>query len=213
MKNALLWGASGGIGRALTRHLTQAGWTVFAVSHHTTAPEVAALTPHTYEADVTDTHAVQAVVQAVAMEAGQVQLFIYAVGDITSRPVADMAYADWQRMLNANLTGPFLTVQAALPALAPDAHLVLLGAVSERLRLPGLSAYAAAKAGLEAFAEALRKELRGRKVTLVRPGAVDTPFWERVPFSKPKHIATPEKLAEKILEAYTAGHSGQLDLT
>ena len=60
--------------------------------------------------------------------------------------------------MTANLSGAYLATHHSLPLLAEDAHLVFLGAVSERLRLPGLSAYAAAKAGLEAFGEALGKE-------------------------------------------------------
>ena len=70
----------------------------------------------------------------------------------------------------------FLATHFSMPLLAQNAHLVYLGAVSERLRLPGLSAYAAAKAGLEAYAEALKKEERKRRITVVRPGAVATPF-------------------------------------
>lgn len=75
------------------------------------------------------------------------------------------AQAGWRedyRILDANLTGGYNTVHYSLPLLTPDAPLVFLGAVSGRMRLPGLSAYAAAKAGLEAFAEAQRKEERKR---------------------------------------------------
>ena len=119
----------------------------------------------------------------------------------------------WQRIMDANLNGPFLATHYSLPLLAENAHLFYLGAVSERLRLPGLAAYAAAKAGLEAFAEALRKEQRQRRVTVVRPGAVATSFWDKVPLRLPKDAAPPEKVARRILEAYENGHTGLLDLT
>ena len=89
--------------------------------------------------------------------------------------------------------------------------MVFLGAVHERLRLPGLSAYAAAKAGLEAYVEALRKETR-RKTLVVRPGAVDTAFWSKVPFSMPKNALQPEALAERIYAAILEGKEGLLDL-
>ena len=79
-------------------------------------------------------------------------------------------------------------------------------------RLPGLSAYAAAKAGLEAFAESLSKEQRKKRITVVRPGAVATPLWEKVPLRMPVDVAPPGKIARKILEAYESGHKGQLDL-
>jgi short-subunit dehydrogenase len=90
--------------------------------------------------------------------------------------------------------------------------LVFLSAVSERIRLPGLSAYAAAKAGLEAFAEALRKEKRERRVIVVRPGAVNTRFWQKVPFKMPGRALSPEAVAAKVVEAVNTGHQGVLDL-
>jgi short-subunit dehydrogenase len=64
-------------------------------------------------------------------------------------------------------------------------HRVLIDAVSERMRLSGLSTYAAVKAGLEVFAEAPRKEERKRRVLVVLPGAVSTEFRWKVPFKMP----------------------------
>lgn len=81
------------------------------------------------------------------------------------------------------------------------------------MQIPGLAAYAAAKAGLEALAETLRKEARKRKVTVVRPGAVATTFWNKVPFRMPAHAMAPEDVAAAILSAYETQHSGKLDLS
>lgn len=81
------------------------------------------------------------------------------------------------------------------------------------MRLPGLAAYASAKAGLEAFAETLRKEQRKRRVTVVRPGAVATAFWDKVPLQLPKDAMTPEQVAQRMTQAYHDGHKGTLDLT
>jgi NAD(P)-dependent dehydrogenase (short-subunit alcohol dehydrogenase family) len=114
--------------------------------------------------------------------------------------------------LDANLNGAYLAIHYSLPLLAPQAHIFFLGAISERMRLPRLSAYAAAKAGLEAFAEALRKEQRKRRVTVVRPVAVDTPFWDKVPFNLPPHPLQPDDVAQRILAAYHERHKGPLDL-
>jgi NAD(P)-dependent dehydrogenase (short-subunit alcohol dehydrogenase family) len=118
----------------------------------------------------------------------------------------------WQRILAANLTGAYLATHYSLPLLAEQAHLVYIGAYSEKLRLPGLTAYAAAKAGLEAFVAALAKEQRKLRVTIVRPGAVDTPLWSKMPARLPKSAMTPAALAEKIVEAYLAGTGGVLDV-
>jgi short-subunit dehydrogenase len=96
--------------------------------------------------------------------------------------------------------------------LAKEAHMIFIGAFSERLRLPGLSAYAAAKAGLEAFVETLGKEQRQRRVSLVRPGAVNTPLWKKVPMRVPATALEPQTVAEKIIEGYQQGHTGVLDI-
>ncbi len=210
-KTAVVWGAGGGIGSALVEALSQEGWQTVAVARPGT--EIESATPYFVEADVADPRQVEAAVFAMAMDIDEVALWIYAVGDITSARVADLNLAGWDRIVTANLSGAFLATHYSLPLLTEDAHLFYLGAVSERLRLPGLSAYAAAKSGLEAFAETLRKEERKKRVTVVRPAAVVTPLWDKVPLRVPDGAPGPEKVAARILEAYHTGHKGVLDLT
>lgn len=210
MGTAMVWGANGGIGGALVTQLKNNGWTVAAVGRdEESLRDSAALS---LQADVADAFSVQRAVQAAAFEMSEVNLWVYAVGDIAAAPVEDLDPATWTRILAANLTGAYLTARYSLPLLAMDAHLVFIGAISERLRLPGLSAYAASKAGLEAFAEALRKEQRRRRVTVVRPAAVATPLWDKVPLRLPKDAPPPAKVAARILAAHLEGHSGLLDL-
>jgi len=209
-KVALIWGAAGGIGRALASKLKLDGWEVIAMSRH--ADDLAGAADYAFEADVADPFAVQRAVLAGGQEAGEAHLFIYAAGDIVAEPAARMTPATFRRILDANLIGAFNAVHHSLPLLAPDAPLVFIGAVSERMRLPGLSAYAAAKAGLEAFAETLRKEERKRRVIVVRPGAVNTGFWQKVPFKMPGNALSPEAVAAKVVEAISGGHGGALDL-
>ena len=210
MKTALIWGASGGIGRALASRLDREQWTVLGVARN---PETLQdLTPHAFEADVSDPVQIERAIHQVGRVASEVDLWVYAVGFITATKIPEMTPELWNRVLTANLTGAFLTTRASLPILAPRAHLVYLGAQDARLRLPGLTAYAASKAALEAFTVSLAKEQRRRRVTLVRPQAVDTDFWDLVPFKKPAHAMTPEALADRIFEAYREGAKGTLDL-
>lgn len=210
MKTAMVWGSAGGIGRAVTEELITNGWQVVAVSRHD--GHVGGLNAHSLNADFGSAFSIQQAIQAAAFEIDSVDLMVYAAGDITSSPVEEMEPDAWNRILNANLTGAYLATHYSLPLLAPDAHIVLIGAISERLHLPGLAAYAAAKAGLEAFADTLRKEQRKRRVTIVRPSAVDTPLWDKVPLRVPKDAPPPSKVAKRILEAYTQAHMGVLDL-
>jgi NAD(P)-dependent dehydrogenase (short-subunit alcohol dehydrogenase family) len=213
MKTALIWGAGGDVGRALVEQLVADGWIVHAVAHRPGDKNLTDLTPHVMDADVAVPYEVQMAITEVSQEATQVDLAVYAAGDIISTKVAEMTPEVWGRILDANLAGAYLTTHYSLPLLADDAHLVFVGAVSERLRLPGLSAYSSAKAGLEAFVEALGKEERKRRVTLVRPAAVKTSFWEKAPFRMPANALSPETVARRILEAHSQGHKGTLDLS
>lgn len=209
-KTAMIWGAGGGIGRALVSKLRDEGWRVLAMSRHTT--DLGDLTPYLFEADVADPGTVEEAVVKASQEVDQIDLWIYAAGDITASKVAEIPPDSWQRILEANLVGAYLTAHYSLPLLARDGHMIFLGAVSERLRLPRLSAYASAKAGLEAFVEVLSKEERKRAITLVRPAAVDTPLWEKVPFKLPPGAMSPDEAAERILDAYRDDHRGVMDL-
>jgi 3-oxoacyl-[acyl-carrier protein] reductase len=209
-KVALIWGAAGGIGRALAGKLKEEDWQVIGVSRQ--GHDLAGVADVVFAADVADPFAVQRAALAAGQAAGEAHLFVYAAGDIAAAPVARMTPATFRRIMDANLLGAYNAVHHSLPLLAADAPLVFLGAVSERMRLPGLSAYAAAKAGLEAFAETLRKEERKRRVIVVRPGAANTEFWQKVPFKMPGSAMLPDALAEKVIAAINAGHQGLLDL-
>lgn len=209
-KTALIWGAGGGIGGALAHHLKAEGWQVIAVAR--SISKIEEFVPLAFEADFGNPTMVQTAVTAVAQQVETVDWWIYAAGDIAAKQVKEMTPEVWKRILDANLTGVYHTVHFSLPLLSPQAPLYLLGAVNERMRLPGLSAYVAAKAGLEALAEVLRKELR-RTVVVVRPAAVNTPLWNKVPFKMPSNAMTPEALASRMLQAYTQGmKDGMMDV-
>ncbi len=211
MTTALVWGAHGGMGRALLSELAAAGYTVIALSRHTEG--LTNLTPHIVEADPTQPRDLPRAMLEVSHITTQVEAWVYAVGDIASVRVADTPPETFDRIMAANLLGAFYAYHHSLPLLTEQANVVFIGAVSERMRLPGLAAYAAAKAGLEAFVETLTKEeQRKRKVLLVRPGAVNTPFWQKVPFRMPANALAPAALAHTVVQAMQAGQTGVLNV-
>lgn len=209
MKHAIIWGAAGGIGKALTEQLVREHFKAVAISRR--PHDLETITPHVLTADVTQPSQVALAARLAGDLIPGFDLFVYTVGDIMAVKIAELSAEDWNRILSVNLTGAFLTVQASLPLLTSNAHIVFIGANHERLRLPGLSTYAAAKAGLEVFAEVLRKETR-RKILVVRPGAVQTPLWSKVPFPLPKNALLPEAMARLIYAAILEGKEGVLDL-
>lgn len=122
-QTALVWGAAGGIGRALTHRLVADKWQVVSLGRHTETLQD--LTPYVFECEVTDPFAVQRTVIAAGQEVSEASLFVYSVGDITSATLAIMPPAAWERIIGANLTGAFLTAHYCLPLLADDAPLCL----------------------------------------------------------------------------------------
>lgn len=210
MKNAMIWGANGAIGSAVVDKLKSAGWSTAAVVR-----DASKKIPHAdyiYESQFDKPSQIKEIIYLASQELDPIDMWIYAAGDVFSAKVEDTDPRDWDRILSANLMGPYYSVHYSLPLLSEVAHIFFVGAVSERLRLPGLSAYAASKSGLEAFAAVLAKEQRKKRVVVVRPGAVKTPFWDKVPLRLPADAASPGKVAEKIYEAYQTGHKGDLDL-
>jgi NAD(P)-dependent dehydrogenase (short-subunit alcohol dehydrogenase family) len=210
MPTALIWGAAGGIGRALVERLRAGEWDVLAVARND-AP-LAAAGVASCAADVAREADVAAAVLWAAHNAEQVDLWIYAAGDMLGRALADTPGAEWQRIFAANVGGAHTALAHSLPLIAPGGHLVFIGAYVERIMLPKLGAYAASKAALDAYVTVLGKELRDRRVTNVRVGAVDTPLWNKAPFRLPKGARTADEVAAAIIEAHAAGHQGHLDL-
>ncbi len=210
-QNAVIWGANGGIGRALVNMLKQSGWNVLAVARD--PHRLDDLDVPTFDADVAREDEVAAAALWAAREVGEVSLWVYAVGDILAKNAAEMTKGEWARIMAANVGGAQLAVQHSLPLIATGGHMVFIGAYVERIMLPRLGAYAAAKAALEAYTQVLAKELRDKRITLVRAPAVATPFWEKVPFRPPKQGTLPaESVAEAILRAHHEGQKGTLDL-
>jgi NAD(P)-dependent dehydrogenase (short-subunit alcohol dehydrogenase family) len=210
MPVGVIWGASGGIGSALVRGLKAQGWTVYGIARDSGRIPVEADAGFEFEAS--DDYAIKQAAYAVAQQVEAVDLVVYAAGMMRPATVEAFSPADWSAVMDANLNGAARTAAASLPLLREGGALVLIGAYVDSITLPRFSAYAAAKAGLAVLADVLAKENRKLKITLARPGAVDTPFWANVPFKLPAGAQSAEVVAAAIIEHCTAGRSGTLDL-
>ncbi len=210
MKTAMIWGATGGIGRALVEGAPAEDWGLITVSRNDQG--LGRKVALALEADFSRPVEVERAVLAASQEVASVEVLLYAAGDIQSFSIAEQSGEDWDRIIESNLGAVVRVVRSCLPLLSEDASIVVIGAISERLRLPGLSAYATSKAGLEAWMEVLRKEQRKKKVLLVRPSAVKTAFWEKVPFNLPDGAQSAEQISARIWEAIFSGETGVLDI-
>jgi NAD(P)-dependent dehydrogenase (short-subunit alcohol dehydrogenase family) len=96
-------------------------------------------------------------------------------------PVGSTSAEQFGQILTVNVTGVFLTVQAAAPFLRKGGSVILVGSVHAVLGMPGYAAYAASKGAISSLNRVLASELSpaGVRVNVVVPGATRTPIWSR----------------------------------
>ncbi len=208
--DALIWGASGGIGSALVTTLKQEGWRVFAAArnHHHIPSEADFTLP--FDAD--DPQTFRDVNYMVANESSGIDLMIYAAGGLKSGMLRDFSLEDWLVVMSGNVTGAFLAASHSLSVMQPQGNMMFIGAYIDHLILPKMGAYAVAKAAIEPLVAVLRKENRKLCFTIVRPGAVDTDLWNNAPFKKPADAKMPQSVAHAILDHHQSGELGDLNL-
>jgi len=187
-RHALVTGGGTGIGAAIARALAGEGVAV-SISGRRQAPldEVASALPGATAivADVTREADCAAMVNAARAAHGPIDIVIANAGMAESAPFKKTDLAHWQRSLDVNLTGAFLTVRAALPDLTRDAtdngrRIVFIASTAGLKGYPYVAAYCAAKHGVIGLMRALSVELATRGVTVnaVCPGYTETPMLE-----------------------------------
>ena len=189
---ALVTGASRGIGAAIADELAALGATVIgtATSAHgaqAIGERLAAHGGHGRVLDVTDPAAVEALIEAIAKEFGAVSILVNNAGITRDQLLLRMPEADWQAILDTNLTSVYRTSKAVLRGMmkARKGRIISIASVIGLTGNPGQSNYAAAKAGIIAFSKSLAREIgsRGITVNVVAPGFIDTDMTRALPES------------------------------
>jgi glucose 1-dehydrogenase len=186
---ALVTGATGGIGAATALELAAHGAAVTFddLSVDDTAREmVDAITAAggratAVELDVSDEDSVIAAFAETRETLGTVDLLVANAGIETQARLVDLELADWQRVLDVNLTGAFLCAREAargLRAAGAPGVLLFMSSVHEQIPWMGFSHYCASKGGMKLWAQSVAKELapHGIRVVSVAPGAILTPI-------------------------------------
>lgn len=211
MPTLLIWGAHSTIATATAALFSQSNWTVVGVQRPG-RPHVDAYS-RIYECDLTDPHAVSQTALMIAQEFGtEIDVLLYAAGTMFGRKLADTSAAEWQQIISDNLTAAHHITVHSLALLSQNASMYFLTAYSEKIQLPGIGAYAVAKAGLEAYVTVLSKEERQKRIVNVRMGAIDTPLWQAAPFKLPRGAHDANYVAQGIWDAFSQQHRGTLDL-
>lgn len=188
MQSVLITGASTGIGRATALHMDRAGWRVFAgVRREEDAESLRAASSDRLVPlilDVTDAGQIAAATERIGDEVGEAGLdgLVNNAGIGVMGPLETIPLDDFRRQIEVNLTGQVAVTQAMLPLIRrAGGRVVLISSGGGRMALPFGGPYHAAKFGLEGAADSLRQELRpwGIEVSVIEPGSIDTPIWER----------------------------------
>jgi len=183
-KVALVTGAARGIGLAAAKRFLSDGWKVALLDINgeqlgTTMAALARLDDTLMlHCDVSDAAAVRAAVTRTAERFGRLDALVNNAGIAVFKPILETTPEEWARVLAVNLTGPFLTTQAAAPIMAEGGG----GAVVNITSISGLRAstlrvaYGTSKAGLAHLTKQQAVELGalGIRVNAVAPGPVDT---------------------------------------
>jgi NAD(P)-dependent dehydrogenase (short-subunit alcohol dehydrogenase family) len=178
---AVVTGAAGGIGSAVSAALAAAGFAVACLdSRAAGARDVAAALPGArgYGADVSDAPSVRAAAQAIRSELGDPWLLVNAAGVFSIQRVPDLDEAEWDRLIDTNLKGPFLTCREFLPAMiaAGDGCIVNIASTAGVRGGRQRAAYCASKGGLVLLTRSLAIDhgRDGVRVNCVCPGLIDT---------------------------------------
>jgi len=206
-KAALVTGASGGLGAAIARTLHGQGAKVALSGTRQDALEALAAElgegAHACPADLRDPAAADALMAASEAACGPVDILVNNAGLTRDMLAMRMKDADWQMVLDVDLTAPFRLARAALRGMVRrrSGRIIGISSIVGSTGNPGQANYAAAKAGLAGMTKALAQEVgsRGITVNLVAPGFIETPMTDA--------LTTEQKT--KLTAAIPLGRMGQ----
>ncbi len=196
--NALIIGASGGIGSALANQL-KGKYELFLVGRD--ASKLKAVSSKSGGQAIPTDVGSELEVQALFDDLPKLDLVIYSAGDIQPEPLKITAGDHWQRIMDANLTGLFHILKHADAKLNKESRIYVLGARPELITYRSFGAYAAAKAGVAQLVKVAAIEMKRKaSLTLVLPRAVNSDFWENVG-KPPSDALSPDDVATAITES------------
>ncbi len=210
-KTALVTGASRGIGRAIALSLAaaQANVAVNYANNAEAAQEVVkeieayGVKALAFQADVSRESEVSAMVAHVSENLGGVDILVNNAGINRDSLLMRMRDEDWEKVLQTNLKGTFLTTRSVLRHMlkARYGRVINISSVIGLRGNAGQANYAAAKAGLIGFTKSLAREVGTRNITanVITPGFIKTEMTKKLP----------EKVQEQVLSEIPQGRFGE----
>lgn len=223
---AVVTGGASGIGRALGIALADHGARVVladvdldgarrtcqAPQGRHSAPQLRRHAMEAFDVDVSDAGAVAKLVSSVLASHGRIDFMFNNAGVVVAGEVRDLSVEHWKRIIDVNLMGVVNGVAACYPVMIKQGagHIVNTASLGGLVSLGLLAPYVATKHAVVGLSESLRMEAaqHGVKVTVVCPGAIDTPMLDsKGPVDLPRPASAPDLrryLTEMVGKAYSA---------
>jgi 3-oxoacyl-[acyl-carrier protein] reductase len=209
-KVAIVTGASGGIGRAVSLMLARSSVRVVLAARNQAQLEkvgdeirAAGGEALALPTDVSREDALEHLVESALQAYGSIDYLINNAGWGKKAPVVKSRVNDWDQTLSVNLRAPMILSKLVLPTLIGkrSGAIVNIGSISGKQGSADVAAYAASKFGLVGFTESLFEEVReqGIKVSVIHPGFVDTPLIPPNPRLNRNKMIRPDDIAEAVL--------------
>lgn len=185
-KNALITGASYGIGFAIAQAMADAGATIIfndinqeLVDKGLAAYKEAGIKAHGYVCDVTDETAVGEMIHKINQEVGHIHILVNNAGIIKRIPMVEMTADQFRQVIDIDLNGPFIMAKAVIPAMIQQGggKIINICSMMSELGRETVSAYAAAKGGLKMLPKNIASEYGQYNIQCngIGPGYIATP--------------------------------------
>ncbi|PCI27117.1 MAG: beta-ketoacyl-ACP reductase [SAR324 cluster bacterium] len=189
---ALVTGGTRGIGKAIVLSLAKAGATVCFTGR---SPEPAATLEaelkslgaegRFFQGDIADFEQSQEMVKSIVKEFGKIDILVNNAGITRDMLFMKMKPADWDQVINTNLTGMFNTCKAVVRPMMKKRYgrIINISSVVGFTGNPGQTNYAASKAGMIGFSKSFAKEVASRNITcnVIAPGFIATEMTDAIP--------------------------------
>lgn len=186
---AIVTGGGGGIGRAISHRLAAEGAAVVVADMNTQAAERVAQElreaggqSSARQVDVTDPRHVAAMVETTVAQYGRLTAMVANAGILQVKPILDITPDDWDRLMDVNVKGVFLCVQAAGRSMREQGHgrVLITASIAGKMASPYQAHYVTSKTAVIGLARAAAVEFApwGITVNAFCPGIVDTSMWD-----------------------------------
>ena len=209
---ALITGASKGIGRATALKLAIEGVEILATGRNVADLEslkdeilAAGGTCHIHPAELTNDSDLNVLIDEITKSGKRLKLLVHSAAVAKVGKVEEMKKADWQDVIETNLSAPFYLTQKCLPLLNSGSQIIFINSRAGKQSFSEWAAYCASKHGLRAMADVLRAEVsvKGIRVTTIYPASVDTPMQTGLPYDwDTSKMMQPEDVARAVIDCF-----------